>query len=275
MNDVNFKRVEKAIAYLVENFKQQPSLEKIAANSHVSPFHFQRIFSEWAGVSPKKFLQFLTLEELKKTLITSRDLIEAADRVGLSAQSRVYDLFVNIEAVTPDEYRRSGKGLLIEYGVHPTPFGDCFIAVTGRGICSMSFVTVSVAELVNELRCKWGNAKIVRSQQKTLSLALAIFAGKPGQALHLFLQGTKFQIKVWEALLQIPFGSVSSFQQVARMIGQPDAARAVGSAVGANQILYLIPCHRIISADGGLGNYHYGKARKLAMIGWEQGQSGS
>ncbi|MDR0532852.1 MAG: methylated-DNA--[protein]-cysteine S-methyltransferase [Verrucomicrobiales bacterium] len=273
MNDVNFKRVEKAIGYLVENFKRQPSLEEIAANSHVSPFHFQRIFSEWAGISPKKFLQFLTLEELKKTLMTSRDLIEAADMVGLSAQSRVYDLFVKIEAVTPDEYRRSGNDLLIEYGVHSTPFGDCFIAVTERGICSMSFVTVSVAELVDELNRKWVNAKIVRNQQKTLSLASAIFAGKSGQPLRLFLQGTKFQIKVWEALLKIPFGSLATYRTIAQAIGKPSASRAVGSAVGDNPVAYLIPCHRVIRGEINIGNYHWGSPRKAALIAWERAKN--
>jgi AraC family transcriptional regulator of adaptative response/methylated-DNA-[protein]-cysteine methyltransferase len=256
MNDVNFKRVEKVIGYLVENFKRQPSLEKIAANSHVSSFHFQHLFTEWAGISPKKFLQFLTLEELKKTLMTSRDLIEAADVVGLSAQSRVYDLFVKIEAVTPDEYRRGGEGLLIEYGVHPKPFGDCFIAVTERGICSMSFVTVSVAELVDELRRKWLNAKIVRNQQKTSPLASVIFSGRAKGSLKLFLQGSKFQVKVWEALLRIPFGSLATYQGIAKSIGRPNVSRAVGSAVGDNPVAYLIPCHRVIRGEINIGNYH-------------------
>ena len=269
MSEQNFKRVEKAIKFLVENFKAQPSLEEIAANSHVSPFHFQRIFSEWAGISPKKFLQFLTLEELKRALMTSRDLMEAADRVGLSAQSRVYDLFVNIEAVTPDEYRRGGAGLLIEYGVHPTPFGDCFIAVTERGICGMSFATVSVAELVEELRQKWIGAKIVRNPKRSASLAAGIFSRRK-EPVKLFLQGSKFQVKVWEALLKIPFGSLTTYQAIAATIKQPKANRAVGSAVGDNPVAYLIPCHRVIRSEIAIGNYHWGSARKAALIGWER-----
>jgi AraC family transcriptional regulator, regulatory protein of adaptative response / methylated-DNA-[protein]-cysteine methyltransferase len=272
-NDVNYSRVEDAIRYLSANFRQQPSLEEIAEHVHVSPFHFQRIFTEWAGISPKKFLQYLTVSALKEELQQSNNLIESAEKVGLSAQSRVYDLFVNIESVTPQEYKTKGSGIRIEYGFHASPFGAYFVANAERGICALSFVESNKEELLSSLSNEWKNASLVQHQKNTLSLAENIFSVEaPRQPVHVFLKGTKFQLKVWEALLKIPFGSVSSYRGIASAIGQNNAMRAVGSAIGNNPLAFLIPCHRVIRSEGVIGEYHWGSARKAAIIGWEKSQ---
>ena len=272
-NDVNYSRVEDAIRYLSANFRQQPSLEEIAEHVHLSPFHFQRIFTEWAGISPKKFLQYLTLSALKEELQQSSNLIESAEKVGLSAQSRVYDLFVNIESVTPQEYKTMGSGITIEYGFHSSPFGEYFVANTERGICSLSFIDDNKDEQLSALSEKWKNARLLHHQKNTHALAENIFSvGEPRQPIHVLLKGTKFQLKVWEALLKIPFGSVSSYRGIASVIGQNNAMRAVGSAIGSNPLAFLIPCHRVIRSEGIIGDYHWGSARKAAIIGWEKSQ---
>ena len=268
----DYCRIEKAIKYLLQNYRDQPSLEDVAAQVHISPFHFQRIFSEWAGISPKKFLQYITIESLKKQLDSGKNLIEIADSAGLSSQSRIYDLFVQIEGVTPDEYRKSGKGISIGYGIHPTPFGHCFIAVTERGICSMAFTDRNEDDLLSELNQQWVNANIHREQRQTGLTVRNIFIKKSRQELRLLLKGTKFQIKVWEALLKIPFGSVTNYMAISEMIGNPGSTRAVATAIANNPVAYLIPCHRVIRREGIIGEYHWGKARKAAMIGWEKAQ---
>ncbi|MFL5810781.1 MAG: bifunctional helix-turn-helix domain-containing protein/methylated-DNA--[protein]-cysteine S-methyltransferase, partial [Flavisolibacter sp.] len=252
-------------------FREQPSLDEVASKVHLSPFHFQKIFTDWAGISPKKFLQFLTVEELKKELQSSNNIADAAYSVGLSAQSRVYDLFVNIEAVTPQEYKTQGKGINIEYGFHETPFGTSFIAQTEKGICAMSFVDDNEDLVLNEFTSEWLNASIKKNQHSTGAIIEQIFEESPERKeLKLLLKGTKFQLKVWEALLKIPFGSVSSYQNIATSIGQLGAIRAVGSAVGANPVAFIIPCHRVIRSQGMIGQYHWGTRRKTAMIGWER-----
>ncbi len=268
--DVNYKRIEEAIKFLTENYKQQPSLYDVADEVNVSPFHFQKMFTEWAGISPKKFLQYLTVEELKKELHKTSNLVEAAKRVGLSAQSRVYDLFVNIEAVTPNEYKTQGAGIHIVYGVHATPFGNCLLAVTDRGICSMSFVEDNVNQLLAELQSHWKNARIEKNEPKTKPFAENIFNAPAKTAINLLVRGTAFQVKVWEALLKIPFGAVTSYQTIANTIGNPNSMRAVGSAVGANPVAYLIPCHRVIRREAIIGQYRWGSLRKTALIGWEK-----
>lgn len=285
---VNYHRIEKALSFLTDNYRQQPDLHDIAARVHMSPFHFQRIFTDWVGISPKKFVQYLTLDYLRGKIRDTENMIEAADEAGLSSQSRVNELFVKIEGVSPQQYKSGGKGLEIFYGYHASPFGLCFIAIADKGICALKFIDEEKSRDEFKLFSRqWPLATLVHQPELTQSYIKKIFtppaggevrrqpAGSgaqrqtSGESLRLLVKGTEFQIKVWEALVNIPFGTVSSFQQIARMIDQPDAARAVGSAVGANHILYLIPCHRIISANGAMGNYHYGKARKLAMIGWE------
>lgn len=276
-SQLNYERVAQAIGYLSRNFREQPELTDIAAQVHLSPEHFQRIFTEWAGVSPKKFTQFLTLNFLRSRMHRFSSVEQAADAVGLSAQSRVYDLFVSMEGVTPDEFRRRGKGINIRYGFHQTPFGECFIAATERGICGLSFVTDSTSPMVElgRFEQKWAFAQIEQDQEFTRKIVDEIFSAdrqEPAQ-FKLFLQGTKFQLKVWEALLNIPAGSVSTYGHIARSIGHPSAVRAVGTAIGSNPVGYLIPCHRVIRQTGQIGEYHWGEARKRAIIGWEMAKS--
>ncbi|MDR3628153.1 MAG: methylated-DNA--[protein]-cysteine S-methyltransferase [Ignavibacteriaceae bacterium] len=270
ISNVNYSRIEKAIQYLVQNYKSQPSLEEIAQHINLSEYHFQRIFTEWAGISPKKFLQFLTVEELKKELEKSKNLVEAAYNVGLSAQSRVYDLFVNIESVTPNEFKTKGEGISIDYGMHKSPFGDCIIAVTERGICSISFIDNNSDQILSKLYNDWENADIINNPKRTKIFAEQIFDAASKKDLKLLVRGTKFQIKVWEALLKIPFGSVVNYRTIADIIKEPGAVRAVGSAVGVNPVAYVIPCHRVIRREGVIGQYHWGTARKAAIIGWEK-----
>jgi AraC family transcriptional regulator of adaptative response/methylated-DNA-[protein]-cysteine methyltransferase len=268
--DINYKRVEEAIRFLVENSKKQPSLYDVAGMANISPFHFQKIFTQWAGISPKKFLQYITVKELKKELNKTQNLVEAAENVGLSAQSRVYDLFVNIEGVTPNEYKTKGQGIKIEYGIHASPFGNCLIATTGRGICALNFIEENTELLLQELQDQWQQAHLVKNQKSTKALLEKIFTGNAKQEIKLMVKGTPFQIKVWEALLKIPFGSVASYQMLANSIGNPDAARAVGSAIGSNPVAFLIPCHRVIRREGVIGQYRWGNTRKTALITWEK-----
>ncbi len=266
--------VEEAIRFLTVHYKKQPTLEEIAEHMHMSPFHLQRTFTEWAGISPKKFLQYLTLNALKKEVHQTESIIAAADRVGLSSQSRVYDLFVSLEAVTPGEYKSGGQGLSIEYGIHASPFGNCFIAVTQRGICALSFITGSVEQSIHDLRLRWESADINQNQDKTASLIKQIFYPVTNHVpFRLLVKGTEFQVKVWEALLKIPFGRLTSYQAVAGITGKPKATRAVGTAIAQNPIAYIIPCHRVIRSEGIIGNYHWDPCRKAAMIGWEKARN--
>ncbi|MCI0330554.1 MAG: methylated-DNA--[protein]-cysteine S-methyltransferase [candidate division Zixibacteria bacterium] len=268
----DYKRMERAILYLEENYSRQPSLKEIAASVHLSEFHFQRIFTRWAGVSPKKFMQFLTLDYAKKLLEESRSVLDATYEAGLSSPGRLHDLFVNIEAVTPGEFKQKGAGLTITYGIHPSPFGECLLAVTDRGICGLSFIeNGSSKKALQYLRDNWPNAQITENRKATTPFIEKIFGGakQNGQPLKLFLKGTNFQIKVWEALLKIPAGCVASYEDIAARIGRPTASRAVGTAVANNHIAYLIPCHRVIQKIGAFGNYRWGAPRKKAMLVWE------
>jgi len=268
----NYQRIEKAIGYLTENFKAQPNLEEIAKMVYMSPFHFHRIFTEWVGISPKKFLQYITVDYLREKIKETSNMIEAAEIAGLSGQSRVHDLFVSVEGVSPQQFKTAGIGLEIYYGYHASPFGMCFIAVAEKGICCLKFVDEEKkrTEFIHFSE-QWNFAKLIHKPDFTQTYIRKIF--QPSQNnfgnLQLLVQGTDFQVKVWEALVKIPFGSVCSYQDIAESIGHPGASRAVGSAIGSNTILYLIPCHRIICKDGNSGNYHWGRARKQAMIGWE------
>jgi AraC family transcriptional regulator of adaptative response/methylated-DNA-[protein]-cysteine methyltransferase len=270
-NSSAYEVVEQTIKFLTANFKKQPSLEKIAEQMHLSPFHLQRTFTEWAGISPKKFLQYLTVEALKGDLHQADNLIHAAENVGLSSQSRVYDLFVTIEAVTPGEYKTKGQGMVIEYGIHPSPFGKCFMAVTSRGICALSFINGSPDRAISELHHLWEAAVFQENQLTTGRLMEQIFNPLTwGKSFRLLVKGTGFQVKVWEALLKIPVGSVTSYQNIANATGQPKATRAVGTAIANNPVAYLIPCHRVIRSEGIIGNYHWDPVRKAAIIGWEK-----
>ncbi len=275
-NAYQYQQIARAIDYLYINFRSQPSLDEVAAQVNMSAFHFQRMFTEWAGISPKRFLQFLTTDYLKHRITGFDNLLDAADAAGLSSQSRVYDLFVNLEAVTPQEYKEKGSGIQIEYGFHATPFGECIIGVTGRGICHLSFLQEdNRSTAIEELEKAWGNASVRENSRNTELMANAIFHRKPGtqEKLSVLVKGTNFQVKVWNALLEVPYGTVSTYQSIARRIEEPKAMQAVGSAVGANPVAYLIPCHRIIRKNLIIGEYHWGPERKKAMLGWEMAKT--
>ncbi len=276
--NINYQRIEQAIRYLEENFQRQPELDEVAEKVHLSPFHFQRLFTDWVGISPKRFLQFLTVDFLKQKLQESRNLVEAADAAGLSSQSRVYDLFTTLEAVTPQEYKLSGSGIAVEYGFHDTPFGTCLIGVTDRGICWLSFLSdeATPKSEMESLKEHWHQSVFRQNQALTQGMVNQIFDKHDiasQQKLHLFVKGTNFQVKVWEALLRLPMGSVTTYQGIAEKIENPKAMQAVGSAVGSNHIAYLIPCHRVIRKDGVLGEYRWTAMRKKSIIGWEMARS--
>jgi AraC family transcriptional regulator of adaptative response/methylated-DNA-[protein]-cysteine methyltransferase len=265
-----YERIEKAISYLESHFQEQPNLGRLAQASGLSPFHFQRLFKRWAGVSPKQFLGYLTVQHAKARLARSRSVLDSAYDAGLSGPGRLHDLMVSIEAMSPGEYKSGGKGLVIQWGVHPTPFGLALIAMTPRGICALSFLEGRKLEVVlKELQKNWPRASWVRENHKTAKTLQMVFGKKRG-GIRVLLKGTDFQIKVWEALLHIPEGSVWSYQDVAVALGKPKASRAVGTAVGRNAIAYLIPCHRVIRETGLLGDYRWGSARKKAILGWEE-----
>jgi AraC family transcriptional regulator of adaptative response/methylated-DNA-[protein]-cysteine methyltransferase len=270
---IDYERIEKAIAFLIDNFHSQPGLGEIAARIHVSEYHFQRLFSRWVGISPKRFLQFLTKEHAKKLLEKSINLLDVTYEAGLTSPGRLHDLFVSCEAVTPGEYKAKGRGLEITYGYHATPFGECILATTDRGICGLNFVQNEArAPALANLCARWENATLTENPDVTRSIVERIFNPLTRQRsipLHLLLNGTNFQIKVWEALIRIPMGAVVSYEDVAAHIGMPRASRAVGNAVGSNPVSFVIPCHRVIRKTAEFGNYGGGKARKLAILGWE------
>jgi AraC family transcriptional regulator of adaptative response/methylated-DNA-[protein]-cysteine methyltransferase len=276
---IDYKRIEKAIQFLAENFHSQPSLKEIAGNIHVSEFHFQRLFTRWVGISPKRFLQFLTKEYAKTLLEKSINLLDVTYESGLTSLGRLHDLFITCEAVTPGEYKTKGAGLEIVYGYHATPFGECMLAKTDRGICGLSFVqNLGRQPVFADLKNRWTNAKLVEAPQLTQPFIKQIFnpsEEKNSAPLHLILNGTNFQIKVWEALIKIPMGAVVSYESVAANIGMPKASRAVGNAVGSNPVSFIIPCHRVIRKTAEFGNYGGGVARKMAMLGWEAVQMGN
>lgn len=271
----DFERIRRAIGYLERHHRDHPDLDRIAAEVHLSPFHFQRLFTRWAGVSPKQFLRYLSVEHAKAALEAGESVLEATFEAGLSAPGRLHDLFVTFEAVTPGEYKTMAAGLEISWGIHPTRFGAVLVAATDRGLCGLGFVEPSgEAAAVEDLRRRWPRALLRRDREATRARAEHLFepqATRPAAApLKLWVKGTNFQIKVWEALLRVPFGGLASYGGLARAIGRPNAARAVGRAVADNPIAYLIPCHRVIRASGRFEtDYRWGTARKRALIGWE------
>lgn len=269
----NYDRVEKAIRFILDKHRSQPTLDDIAKNVGISKFHLQRIFSEWAGVSPKQFLQYLTKEYAKKKLAET-SVLSSALEAGLSSGSRLHDLFIKLESVTPGEYKTQGKELDITFGIHHSVFGYCFIANTHRGICKLSFFSNKkyADTALAELQSEWSAANIREDRKATEVLASAIFSKerKSSDNLRVLLKGSPFQMRVWEALLKIPEGDVCSYQTIAAAIGAPSATRAVASAIAKNDIGYLIPCHRVIRSTGVLSNYRWGSERKAAMIGLEQ-----
>jgi AraC family transcriptional regulator of adaptative response/methylated-DNA-[protein]-cysteine methyltransferase len=268
----DYERIAQAISFITTRVNSQPTLNEVAAHVHLSPFHFQRLFCRWAGVTPKRFLQALTIERAKQLLSESRSLLEVSDSLGLSSGSRLYDHFVRLEAVTPGEYKLAGAGMVIEYGMHETPFGNAFIAVTARGVCRIAFVdNTEDQRQLSDLSALWPRAELRENRRQTGAVIHAMFDvdAKPDRPLSLYVSGTNFQVSVWKALLRIPPGKVVSYSQVATAIGRPRSARAVGLAVGKNPVAFLIPCHRVIQRSGDIGGYHWGELRKHAIHAWE------
>lgn len=270
MKTNDYDRIEKAIRYLESNWQRQPRLEEVARASGLSAFHFQRLFQRWAGVSPKRLLQYLTAEYAKKRLRESKSILDAAFDSGLSGPGRLHDLFVSVEAMTPGEYKALGAGLKIEYGIHPTPFGEVLAAVTARGLCGLLFLgTGGGKAALSQLKRQWPRAEFIQNPSVTAEVIQKLFGKSGGRKLKMLLKGTPFQLKVWEALLKIPMGCLAAYKDIAKGIGEPKATRAVGTAIGRNSIAFLIPCHRVIRDSGVLGNYKWGPDRKKAILAWE------
>lgn len=269
--NINYNRIAEAIEYIKANFKEQPNLDEVAEKVHLSPFHFQRLFSEWAGTSPKKFLQYTSLEHAKKLLKENQATIsETAYETGLSGTSRLHDLFVSIEGMTPAEYKNGGKNLFINFSFAESPFGNIIVASTEKGICFMAFAE-NEENGFEDLKNKFPNAAFSRKLDWIQQNALFIFQNDWSKLseIKLHLKGTDFQLKVWETLLKIPMGQLSTYGSIAYQIEKPNASRAVGTAIGSNPVAFLIPCHRVIQSSGIFGGYMWGNTRKTAIIGWE------
>jgi AraC family transcriptional regulator of adaptative response/methylated-DNA-[protein]-cysteine methyltransferase len=275
--DINYRRIAEAIDYIKSNFRVQPNLEEVAEKIHLSPAHFQRMFTEWAGTSPKKFLQYISLEHAKRILKDEQTtLLDAAWETGLSSTSRLHDLFVNIEGMTPAEYKNGGKNLRINYSIADSPFGQLIVASTEKGVCYMAFEEED-EKAVADLERRFPNAFFQRKLDLLQQNALFIFQNDWSKLseIKLHLKGTDFQLKVWESLLKIPMGRLQTYGQIAGRIGAPSASRAVGTAIGSNPVAFLIPCHRVIQSSGALGGYMWGPTRKAAIIGWEGAKTNS
>jgi AraC family transcriptional regulator of adaptative response/methylated-DNA-[protein]-cysteine methyltransferase len=266
----NYEKVAKAIEFINENYTQQPDLDEVAKQVHVSPFHFQRMFKEWAGVTPKKFLQYISVEHAKNLLKQDLSLSDVTFETGLSGTSRLHDLFISIEGMTPGEYKNGGEQLIINYSFAETPFGNIIVASTNKGICHLAFAD-DERKALSELKILFPNASFKQVVDTIQQNALFIFTQdwKNLDKIKLHLKGTPFQLKVWEALLKVPMGQLTTYSDIAASVGNEKASRAVGSAVGDNPVAFLIPCHRVIKSTGVIGQYHWGSTRKTAIIGWE------
>ena len=258
---MDYERIERAIRFLDEHHTEQPSLDRVASAVGLSPSHFQRMFRRWAGVSPKRFLQYATAEHARTLLQQSRTVLDSAYDAGLSGPGRLHDLTIHVHAMTPGEVRRAGEGTTIRYGFHDTPLGECLIARTERGVCALGF-----GATLDDERARWPRATFERDDTATANVATRMFEG--GE-IALDLHGTNFQIRVWEALIRIPAGNVVSYGELARRLDRPNAARAVGRAIGSNRIAVLIPCHRVLRETGAFGGYRWGLERKRALLAWE------
>ncbi len=270
--EYDYNRVASAISFFRENYKSQPKLEEVANHVHLSPFHFQRMFQNWAGVSPKQFLQYLTAEYAKEILKTTRmSLFDAAYEAGLSSTSRLHDLFIKVEGMTPGEFRNGGESLRINYSFADSPFGEILVATTAKGVCHMSFVDNGPQEALDALKAIFPNAQYVQMVDRMQQNALFVYSQDWSKLddIKLHLKGTPFQIKVWETLLKVPAGGFTTYADLAANAGHAGASRAVGTAVGHNPVAFLIPCHRVIKSTGEIGQYHWGAVRKNAIIGWE------
>lgn len=268
---INFNRIAEAIDYIKSNFKEQPNLDEVAEKVNLSPFHFQRLFKEWAGVTPKKFLQYTSIEYAKNILKNNQiTLSDVTHETGLSSTSRLHDLFIKIEGMTPGEFKNGGENLCINYSFSKSPFGNILIASTIKGICHMSFAEKENNAL-EVLTNHFPKAKFIPKLDLIQQNALNIFSYDWNKLskIKLHLKGTDFQLKVWETILKIPFGNLSTYGIIANQIQNPNASRAVGTAIGSNPVAFLIPCHRVIQGTGNLGNYMWGNTRKTVIIGWE------
>lgn len=272
----DYQRITQAIRFLEDNARRQPGLAEVASHVGLSEYHFQRLFSRWAGISPKRFLQFLTKENAK-SLLSRTSVLTAAYAAGLSGPGRLHDLLVQCEAVTPGEYRSKGAGVEIFYGFHPSPFGECLLALTKRGICFLAFVDGDRDSALQQLKLDWANAAFHEAPDRTRQVVEQVFEtwlpkslpDREPAAVSLHLHGTNFQIKVWEALLRIPPGVAISYEALAAQVGSGKGARAVGNALAHNPVAWLIPCHRVLQKAGGFGGYRYGTERKQAILAWE------
>jgi AraC family transcriptional regulator of adaptative response/methylated-DNA-[protein]-cysteine methyltransferase len=272
----DYQRIAQAIRFLEDNARRQPGLAEVAAHVGLSEYHFQRLFSRWAGISPKRFLQFLTKENAK-SLLSRTSVLTAAYAAGLSGPGRLHDLLVQCEAVTPGEYRSKGAGVDIFYGFHPSPFGECLLAVTKRGICCLAFVDGDRRSALHQLKLDWANAAFHEAPDRTRQVVEQVFETwlphssptRDPASVSLHLHGTNFQIKVWEALLRIPPGAAISYEALAAKVGTGKGARAVGNALAHNPVAWLIPCHRVLQKAGNFGKYRYGSERKQAILAWE------
>jgi AraC family transcriptional regulator of adaptative response/methylated-DNA-[protein]-cysteine methyltransferase len=275
----DYDLIRRAIAFLSETWDQQPDLDRLARHLGLSPLHCQKLFKRWCGLSPKEFVQAITLDRARALLADAASVLDCAHEVGLSGGSRLHDLFVDHEAMTPGDYKRRGQGLEMAYGFHASPFGEALLMVTDRGVAALAFVNEDDGQTRQDvlagLRRRWPLARYVEAPETTLRHFNRIFDPAewcPDRPVRLVLIGTDFEIRVWEALLRIPMGHAVSYSDVARYLGRPSAARAVGAAVGRNPVSFVVPCHRVLRGDGSLGGYHWGLTRKKALIGWEAGQ---
>ena len=268
-SEIDYLRIEKAIRFIRENQTGQPSLDEVADHVNLSPHHFQRLFTRWAGVSPKKFLQYLTIQFAREHLSLNLSLSEISYEAGLSGSGRLHDLFMGIEGMTPEQYRKSGSGITICYGVAYSPFGKYLLAFTREDrICTLQFIEDEDSALA-ALRNQWSSSTLIPDQEQADRLASGLFNVDIANPVNLLLRGTPFQLKVWEALLKIPFGAVTSYQTIAEYIKNPKGLQAVGSAIGKNPVAFLIPCHRVIKKTGQISEYRWRSARKSAILAWE------
>ncbi len=270
----DYERIARVIRYLDAHHTERPDLAELAAHLGLSPFYFHRLFGKWAGITPKDFLQSLSLAHVKTLLRNGASVLDAALAAGFSGPGRVHDLCVTLECASPGELKSGGEGWTIRFGFAETPFGECSLGLGPRGICHLAFVDGDDRrEAHASLHKAWPNADLVRDDQKAVQVATSIFRRAEkrdkGPRLRAFVRGSAFQVRVWNALVRVPPGSLISYGRLAAALGQPSAARAVGSAVGSNPIAYLIPCHRVIRETGLIGDYHWGRERKQAMLAWE------
>jgi len=271
-DDETYERIAQAIAFIRRSYLNQPDLATVAKHVHLSEYHFQRLFTRWAGISPKRFLQYLTMEYAKSKIAETKSLLDLTVDIGLSSPGRLHNLFVKLQAMSPGEFKTGGAGLQIGYGIHKTPFGECLIAQTTRGICNLHFLDTTDRDTAEQfLRSEWSNADIVQDQQATQEISDRILEPVVAnrKPLVLLVKGTNFQIQVWRALLTIPFGGITTYQGLADAISRPTAARAVGNALGQNPVGYFIPCHRVIRESGELGGFRWGLERKTVLLSWE------